>query len=87
MPAAVLTVDQSLVDGYLERANHFYDNVEKFASDLKDMLKRPESVAESREQPVYQETAAVQPEQAVVTADDIDLDALLSGVDLGGVSL
>lgn len=86
MPAT-LTVDQSLVDAYLERANRFYDNVEKFASDLKDMLKRPESVTEVREQPVYQETVAAQPEQAVVTADDIDLDDLLRGVDLGGVSL
>lgn len=89
MPAA-LTVDQSLVDAYLARVDRFWNNVEQFGQTLRDMTSdlkdrfMPE--APVVEEPAYQEVAAVteEPEQAVVTADDIDLDALLQGVDLGG---
>lgn len=91
MPAA-LTVDQSLVDAYLARVDRFYDNVNRFEETLKEMTSslkdRFMPTAPEKEAPVYQEVATAQPEQAVVTADDIDLDALLKGIDLGdGMSL
>lgn len=91
MPAA-LVVDQSLVDKYLARVDRFWNNVDQFANTLKDMTSdlkdrfMPEAPVKA--EPVYQETvtaAVQQPEQAaVVTADDIDLDALLRDVNLGG---
>lgn len=37
--------------------------------------------------PVYQEYAAAQPEKKVVTADEIDLDSLLAGIDIGGAGV
>lgn len=89
MPAALL-VDQSLVDRYLERVDRFWNNVEQFGQTLKDLtgdLKdRFVPEAPVKEEPVYQETvtaAMQQPTQdAVVTAEDIDLDALLRDVKL-----
>lgn len=90
--AAALAVDQSLVDNYLARVDRFVSNVGRFEEQLKEMTGAvkerfaPES-AQMAGQPVSYEPAATKPEQAVVTADDIDIDALLSGVDLGGMSL
>lgn len=91
MPAALL-VDQSLVDRYLERVDRFWNNVDQFANTLKEMTSdlRDRFMPEApvKEEPAYQEAvaAAVQePEKApVITADDVDLDALLKDVDLGG---
>ncbi len=94
MPAA-LTVDQSLVDNYLARVDRFWNNVDQFANTLKEMTSnlkdRFAPTMLVQEEPVYQEVSTAQSEvaeQAVVTADDIDLDALLAGVDLGaGMSM
>ena len=98
MSAAALTVDQSLVDKYLERVDRFYNNVQFLQDSVKDMLsgikdrfasaEKTSPVMEAYQEsspvePVYQEAAAVQPEKPVVTADEIDIDALLKGIDLG----
>lgn len=98
MSAAALTVDQSLVDKYLERVDRFYNNVQSLQDSVKDMLgeikdrfastEKTSPVMEAYQEsspvePVYQEAAAVQPEKPVVTADEIDIDALLKGIDLG----
>lgn len=96
MPAAVMTanqnfaglmVDQSLVDSYLARVDRFVNNVRSFEETLANMMSRPEPVVPERTTPVYQETAAAEPARDVVTADDIDLDALLSGINLNGMKL
>lgn len=95
MPAALL-VDQSLVDKYLERINRFCNNVNKLDETLKDIASglkdkfMPE--APVKEEPAYQQSMASvsqEPIKApVVTADDIDLDALLKDVNLGsGLSM
>lgn len=88
MPAA-LTVDQSLVDNYLARVDRFCDNVKKLeetlgelTSGLKEKFMPAESKMEAPEY-VYEEASAVQSEPKTVTADDIDLDALLAGIDFG----
>lgn len=95
MPAALL-VDQSLVDRYLERVDRFWSNVEQLGTTLKDMTDslKDRFVPEApvKEEPVYQEVVTAteqQPAQeAVITADDIDLDALLRDVSLeGGLSV
>ncbi len=89
MSTSVLTVDQSLVDAYLARVDRFVSNVERFEQQLKDMTStvKERLIPEQKAQTVYQETVAPKPEHDVVTADDIDIDALLSGVDLGGITL
>lgn len=92
MTAAVLeglTVDQSLVDSYLDRVNRFVSNVERFEQQLKEMTANVVNrfTPEHKTEPVLQEPATAKSEPAVVTADDIDIDALLSGVDIGGMSL
>lgn len=106
MPAA-LTVDQSLVDKYLARVDRFWNNVDQFGQQLKEMANEFKdrfmpSVQETpmyqdtaqtvyqetaAVNPVYQEPAAAQPEKKVVTADEIDLDSLLAGFDLGGAGV
>lgn len=106
MPAA-LTVDQSLVDKYLARVDRFWNNVDQFGQQLKEMANEFKdrfmpSVQETpmyqdtaqtiyqetaAVNPVYQEPAAAQPEKKVVTADEIDLDSLLAGIDLGGAGV
>lgn len=106
MPAA-LTVDQSLVDKYLARVDRFWNNVDQFEQQLKEMANEFKdrfmpSVQETpmyqdaaqtvyqetaAVNPVYQEPAAAQPEKKVVTADEIDLDSLLAGIDLGGAGV
>lgn len=93
MPAALamdqISVDQSLVDAFLARVDRFVNNVKQFEDNLADLTNTFKSEAYEQEEPTYQETVAAEPEQAaVVTADDIDLDALLRGVDLtGGMSV
>ena len=93
MPAALTvdTVDQSLVDSFLERVDRFVDNVDRFQKTLAEMkenlMDKFAPASPEVEEPVHEEIAAAAPEQDVVTADDIDLDALLAGVDLGGVEM
>ena len=89
MSTAVLTVDQSLVDAYLARVDRFVRNVEQFEQQIKDMTSavKERLVPEQKAQTVYRESTAPKPTQDVVTADDIDIDALLSGVDLGDMTL
>lgn len=106
MPAA-LTVEQSLVDNYLERVDRFCRNVDQFGQQLKDMVAefKDRFVPSAKENPMYQDTAQTtyqeaaaaepvyqepviaQPERNVVTADEIDLDSLLAGIDLGGAGV
>lgn len=99
MPAALdidmslLTVDQNLVDNYLARVDRFVDNISNFENTLKEAFAevkdrfmpsqtaKTESVAQTPE-PVYQ-TMPNTVEPGLVTADDIDLEKLLAGVDLG----
>lgn len=82
---AVMTVDQSLVDSFLERVNRFVDNVDRFEETIKEELQSrfsptvPEPMVS-----VPQAAAATDPEQSVITPDDIDLNALLQGVDFDG---
>lgn len=98
MSTAALTVDQSLVDKYLERVDRFCNNVQSLQNSVKDMLggikdkfasaERTAPVMEAYQEsalvePVYQEAAAVQPEEPTITAEEIDIDALLKGIDLG----
>ncbi len=85
--SAVMTVDQELVDTYLSRVDRFVNNIQNFENTLKEMTGSLKdkfmSNFSEQEESAHQEIAAAEPEQAVVTADDIDLDALLSGIDLG----
>lgn len=87
MSAAVLdglTVDQTLVDNYLARVDRFVNNVKQFEEQLKEMTNTvvERFTPEQKTEPVLQES-----EPDVVTPDDIDIDALLSGVDIGGMTL
>lgn len=91
MPAALtanqnfagLFVDQSLVDSYLARVDRFVNNVKNFEDTLNGLLGRSEPTVSEMKTPVYQEVATA-PAQSVVTADDINIDDLLKGIDLGG---
>lgn len=86
MPAA-LTVDQGLVDSYLSRADLFFDNVSRLGETLREMTSNlGEKIAPSRNETVQNQAVAqpVQVQPAVVTADDIDVDALLQGIDIDG---
>lgn len=89
--AAVLTVDQQLVDNYLARANRFSENVKRFEEQLKEITNaikgRFVPDTDQTAMPAYQAAVATESEQAVVTADDIDIDALLNGVDLNEMSM
>lgn len=91
MPVTAYTVDQSLVDAFLSRVDRFVNNVQNFGDTLSDMLRRPEPEIPETVAPetsMYQETAAVQSAEEVITADDINIDDLLRGLDLGdGVTL
>lgn len=89
MPAAAFTVDQSLVDNYIARVDRFANNVETFAKTLAEMKNTIMSNISKKEEPVRQETAAIPNDtvQSVVTADEIDLDALLKGIDLSGAEM
>ena len=82
-------VDQSLVDKYLERINRFVNNVNAFEKSLTDMVSKVRShftpTVSETEASILQE--AVPPKPSVVPADDIDIDKLLVGIDLGGMSL
>lgn len=87
MPATALTVDQGLVDAYLARVDRFVNNVVSFEETLAQM-NRPEPEMEMPVfQDTYQEPEMAEPAQDVITADDINIDDLLKGVDLGGLTL
>ena len=91
MEATVQMVDQSLVDAHLQRVNRFVDNVHKFQKKL-DSLKSSSEMTQSQttQQSIHQSAPQIaQPQMAQqtqqdqkVTADDIDIDAILSGVNL-----
>lgn len=86
MPAA-LTVDQGLVDSYLSRVDLFFDNVSRLGETLREMTSNlGEKIAPSRNETAQNQAVAqpVQVQPAVVTADDIDVDALLQGIDIDG---
>ena len=86
MPAA-LTVDQGLVDSYLNRVDLFFDNVSRLGETLREMTSNlGEKIAPSRNDTVQNQAVEqlVQAQPAVVTADDIDVDALLQGIDIDG---
>lgn len=108
MPAEALTVDQRLVDEYLERVDRFYNNVVSFeetlkglANGVKDRFMPTKDADHAADEPqaayqepyhavsVEQEIPAAKPdEQAVITAEDIDIDALLKDIDVGnGITL
>lgn len=91
MPAALTvdSVDQSLVDDFLARVDRFVDNVNRLHENIMEQMNnRFGPAVPEKEEPMYEETAAVsQPEQAVVTADDIDIDALLAEVDLSDMGM
>lgn len=88
MPAAMtidrslLTVDQSLVDNFLARVERFTNNINRLQDTITEMKEKFMPASHEKEAPV-QQAAAPAPVQDVVTADDIDIDALLSGIDLG----
>lgn len=97
---SLLTVDPELVNSYLARVNRFVENVNRFEQQLKGMTNAikervmPEpTVTSDIQHDIYhdidhrQEPAAAKPEQPVITADDIDIDALLNGVDIGGMTM
>ena len=86
MPAA-LTVDQGLVDSYLDRVDIFFDNVSRLGETLREMTSNlGEKIAPSRNDTVQNQAVEqpVQAQPAVMTADDIDVDALLQGIDIDG---
>lgn len=87
----ILTVDQSLVDIYLARVDRFVKNVRQFEQQLKDATDavKEHFVPDQKAQPDIQhrEPVAAKSEPAVVTAADIDIDALLNGVDIGGMTI
>ena len=84
MPTA-LTVDQSFVDNYLARVDRFCKNVEDLGKSIQEFAGR--FTVQEQAEPQYEETASNYREAdyvEAVTADDIDLDSLLQGVDLDG---
>lgn len=94
----IAMVEQSAVDAHLQRVNRFIDNVHKFQSKLDSFMTAPERTQESQmvpqqqtpvNAPMYEASAtASTPTQEKITADDIDIDAILGSVNLEtGVSL
>ena len=93
MPTA-LTVDQSFVDNYLARVDRFCKNVEDLGKSIQEFAGRftvqeqaepqYEETASNYREADYVEAAAAEETPEAVTADDIDLDSLLQGVDLDG---
>lgn len=92
MPAAIaidrnsLVVDDALVQKYLDRVDRFVRNVDRFGEQLRSMTN---TVKEhfTPMQTVRSDIEHQKPESATVTPDEIDIDALLSGVNLDGVTL
>lgn len=82
MPASVLTVDQSLVDNYLSRVERFAHNIQNFKETLDSLLKPSEPAVSEMAESVQQTR-----QSGVVTADDIDINALINGIDLTGMTL
>lgn len=98
MPAAIaidrnsLVVDDALVQKYLDRVDRFVRNVDRFGEQLRSMTNAVEerftpmqTVRSDIEHQKPESATAV--ESATVTPDEIDIDALLSGVNLDGVTL
>ncbi len=98
MPAAIaidrssLVVDDALVQKYLDRVDRFVRNVDRFQEQLRSMtgavkerLTPTQTVRSDIEHQKPEPAAAV--ESATITPDEIDIDALLSGVNLDGVTL
>lgn len=82
-----LTVDQSLVDKYLARVDRFVQNVNRLGDTLKEIgAEFGKKTAPTMTEPSVQQAApqASAPQPEVVTADDINIDALLQGIDFGG---
>lgn len=98
MPAAIaidrnsLVVDDAIVQKYLDRVDRFVRNVDRFGEQLRSMTNTVkerftpmQTVRSDIEHPKPESATAV--ESATVTPDEIDIDALLSGVNLDGVTL
>ena len=94
----IAMVDQSIVDAHLQRVNRFVDNVNRFqakldsfmqshSSEMAQPVQTVQTVQQPVQQPVQTNVAAATFEDPTptqkVTADDIDLDAILDGIDLG----
>lgn len=89
---SVAVVEQSRIDSYLERVQRFVDNVYSFKERL-DAFLSDQPATELDNQPVY-ESASYEPAEEfsasedysaaepVITAEDVDIDALLSDIDL-----
>lgn len=98
MPAAIaidrnsLVVDDAIVQKYLDRVDRFVRNVDRFGEQLRSMTntvkKRFTPMQTVRSDIEHQKPeSATAVESATVTPDEIDIDALLSGVNLDGVTL
>lgn len=98
MPAAIaidrnsLVVDDAIVQKYLDRVDRFVRNVDRFGEQLRSMTNTVkecftpmQTVRSDIEHQKPESVTAV--ESATVTPDEIDIDALLSGVNLDGVTL
>lgn len=98
MPAAIaidrnsLVVDDAIVQKYLDRVDRFVRNVDRFGEQLRSMTNTVkerftpmQTVRSDIEHQKLESATAV--ESATVTPDEIDIDALLSGVNLDGVTL
>lgn len=84
-----ITVEQSMIDAYLDRIHRFIDNVNQFKERLSEMMSQrgPVDGDEAGMRTTYsQQTAAYQETSdsgRSLTADEVDIDALLSDIGLG----
>lgn len=87
----VKMIDQSLVNAYLDRVQRFVNGVNEFKNHLDEMMRtwsltaeQPESVTAMTEEPAMAATMNASEAAMPITADDIDLDAIIKDIDLEG---
>lgn len=87
----IAMVDQSVVDTHLQRVNRFVDNVNKFQQKLDSFMSSSMSSSSDMTQTVQMVQQSTNAQTATfenpaprqkVTADEIDIDAILNGIDL-----
>lgn len=78
----VSMVEQSVVDAHLQRVHRFVDNVNKFQQKLDTFMSPSERTKQAPAKMAVQTTTQTPVTNKVVTSDEVDIDAILSGIDL-----
>ncbi len=87
------TIEQTTIDAYLNRIQRFSENVTQLQNRLNEMLGKQEPEQAVSKAPIQatapvQTTAPMEPATPkVVTANDVDIDAILKGIDFGQPSM